>query len=450
MKTLNLSVRNLARQKRRSATVIAAIAFCFGISLALGSMARGTTISSFSYMAQLMGGHIFVSLEHREGEGDDSTLVSLIKDPAPLVSLLGEIGYQAKDITVRSEFYGDAYVPNSNEPPLFAALMGLGDKDLELMLGKLVIQNQRDPARIDLSSGRHAVISNATADSHKLGIGDEFQVVGTTVRGRRTVESYIVEAIYEAQSPWEGSRVYLPQFAVNKALAIDPESCTTLYVNLEASDQIAPALEVINRKLSEHYVTNTENRVNIFNNTIMRNDIVADDSVFQEFSGERFVLDSLLAGGGGGVIVSATDFMRMGALVILALILLVTVIGLNNNFRMIILERTREIGTMRAVGMQRSDVAKLFLGESVVLFGISMVLGMAFGGLLIAVASAIPLEVPEYTKMLFLGGHIHFAFDPVFFTFTTLLIAGSVFASVLVPANAAASIAPAEALRESH
>lgn len=55
-------------------------------------------------------------------------------------------------------------------------------------------------------------------------------------------------------------------------------------------------------------------------------------------------------------------------LIIFLILLLVTMVGITNTFRMIMIERTREIGTMRAFGMQRGgQVRNIFLWEAIFL-----------------------------------------------------------------------------------
>ena len=52
----------------------------------------------------------------------------------------------------------------------------------------------------------------------------------------------------------------------------------------------------------------------------------------------------------------------------MALILFTIVaVGITNTFRMVVYERTREIGTMRALGFQRSQTRLLFLVEALLL-----------------------------------------------------------------------------------
>ena len=45
-------------------------------------------------------------------------------------------------------------------------------------------------------------------------------------------------------------------------------------------------------------------------------------------------------------------------------ILIIITVGIINSYRMVMMERTAEIGTMRAMGVQREGVRNIFLWEA--------------------------------------------------------------------------------------
>lgn len=126
----------------------------------------------------------------------------------------------------------------------------------------------------------------------------------------------------------------------------------------------------------------------------------------------------------------------------------IILIGVVNTLRMTIRERTREIGTIRAIGMQRVDVRNSFLIETGFLALISAVTGtiIAFGvmfGLsqLTFKAEANPLG------MLLVEGHIFFAPTPIAVCFFIVLIVSIAVVTAYFPARRAAKLSAAEALR---
>ncbi|MEW6648855.1 MAG: FtsX-like permease family protein, partial [Chloroflexota bacterium] len=130
-----------------------------------------------------------------------------------------------------------------------------------------------------------------------------------------------------------------------------------------------------------------------------------------------------------------------------AISLLVAAIGIANTMTMAILERTREIGLMKAIGATNRDVLSIFLGESA---GIGLIGGI--GGVLLGWGGSLAIGFLATTFLAGQGGQFGGApsgmttytpaWLPVFaLLFSTLvgLISGlypSLRAATLVPVNA--------------
>ena len=80
------------------------------------------------------------------------------------------------------------------------------------------------------------------------------------------------------------------------------------------------------------------------------------------------------------VIVSATAADIGGFWIVFAVIFLLVVIGIVNSMSMAVHERGREIGTLRAIGIRRSQLSLLFLSETTFLALIATGLGCLLGG----------------------------------------------------------------------
>lgn len=64
---------------------------------------------------------------------------------------------------------------------------------------------------------------------------------------------------------------------------------------------------------------------------------------------------------------------------LLALAILIALLGITNTLALAVIERTREIGLLRAVGMERSQTRRMVLWESVIVSAFGAVLGIAVG-----------------------------------------------------------------------
>jgi len=76
------------------------------------------------------------------------------------------------------------------------------------------------------------------------------------------------------------------------------------------------------------------------------------------------------------------------ALLVLAVI--IALLGIVNTLALSVVERTRELGLLRALGLRRGQLAQMVAAESVIISGVGAVLGIALGlGLGCALAYAV-------------------------------------------------------------
>ena len=146
-------------------------------------------------------------------------------------------------------------------------------------------------------------------------------------------------------------------------------------------------------------------------------------------------------------IVNVLNRASMGLFLIL---LLITMVGLLNTFRMILIERTREIGTIRAIGMQRKQVRNLFLLEALILALGGAIGGLVLAGVIGAVISNIPIGTETPLVMFLDGNTFAFPINVGNVVVTLAILTGITLISAYFPARRAALMLPADALRTNY
>lgn len=134
--------------------------------------------------------------------------------------------------------------------------------------------------------------------------------------------------------------------------------------------------------------------------------------------------------------------------IIVAVLAIVVFIIIMNTMTVSIIERTSEIGTMRAIGAEKSFVRKLFFTEACSIAIGSAVIGIILAFLIIGIFNSLNLNVGDnmIAKVILGGGQLHFSptLKIVVFSFAGVL-AGSVLSN-LYPVSSALKITPLKAL----
>ena len=149
-------------------------------------------------------------------------------------------------------------------------------------------------------------------------------------------------------------------------------------------------------------------------------------------AGARYRVENL-----GPILDAAQNIALIMSLVLVlvsAIALVISGIGIMNIMLVTVTERTREIGVRMAVGASRSEILRQFLIEAVILS-----LGGGIIGILIGIA--MPLSVRFFTD----GFHIPISTTSIVVAFLVSCGVGLIFG--MLPANRASRLNPTEALR---
>lgn len=142
---------------------------------------------------------------------------------------------------------------------------------------------------------------------------------------------------------------------------------------------------------------------------------------------------------------NALNIITIAAVLILFFIIL---IGVINTLRMTIRERTREIGTMRAVGMQKDDVRNVFLLETFFLTLFSSTAGITMAFIVMGSISKMKIDVMDNPMGMFLvDSRIYFLPTWSSITASVILIITIALVTAFFPARRAANLKAAEAIR---
>jgi ABC-type lipoprotein release transport system permease subunit len=133
-------------------------------------------------------------------------------------------------------------------------------------------------------------------------------------------------------------------------------------------------------------------------------------------------------------------------LVLLTILIAIVITGIMNTMWIAIRERTREIGTLRAIGMQRGGVLRMFLFESLGMGVLGTVAGAVAGSVIALLVNAAKIQVPLSVQLFLMSDQIHLAVHLPALIQSALMITVITTLAAVYPAYRAARLPPVSAM----
>ncbi len=144
------------------------------------------------------------------------------------------------------------------------------------------------------------------------------------------------------------------------------------------------------------------------------------------------------------------DYVNQIYGIFMALILAALAFGIVNTMLMSVLERTRELGMLSAIGMNHRRIFMMIMLESIFLSIVGGFAGMAVSGVVIGITGHTGINLVKYSEGLEAMGysaHLYPTIGADFFLMLTVLIVLTGILSSIYPARKALQLNPVEALR---
>jgi putative ABC transport system permease protein len=144
------------------------------------------------------------------------------------------------------------------------------------------------------------------------------------------------------------------------------------------------------------------------------------------------------------------DFMVMYYFIFIGIIMLALAFGIINTMLMAILERTRELGMLMAIGMNRRRIFKMIMLETIFLTVVGAVAGMLSGWVITESLGKTGIHFSgwgEGFEAVGFAARVYPVVTPGFFIFITVMVIFTAIISSIWPARKALKLNPVEALR---
>jgi putative ABC transport system permease protein len=424
-----MALKNLTRQKRRSVLLGGAIAFGILIITVVDGLSGSLITSLEANISNLVPGHIFVRGVEKSDKG---RIIFAMKDTDLLEKTVRDLKIPVKSIAKTTTIEQAALI--SDLGTQYQGLTGLDLGPTSYIHSRIVIVE----GSLDGFAGSNKIlIAEGTAKKLGVKLGDTVSVQCETQTGQQNVLDFSVGAIYKDPGLAASlAGAYADIGIVDRLRALGPGEYTNFGVFLDdvsTADQWGAALyKALDAQKLALWSRGTPQDLQ----TQFRD---------QTWKGTRyalFTLNDILSFLKG--IFGALNGIAFGILLVLFLVIMV---GITNTYRMVVYERTREIGTLRALGMQRPQIRNLFLFEAVYLALVGIAVGFVVGVVVLWGLSLVDLSSWKDFNVLLKDNKLQLFVDIGSFVFNLVVVAALTALAALFPARRAGRLTPAEALR---
>jgi ABC-type lipoprotein release transport system permease subunit len=390
---LTIAFRSLVQHRRRTLFLGAAIAAVTALLVLLTGLSTGVRETMIDTATTLSTGHVNVGGFFKVTAGqaapvvtDYKRVIEVAKKTVPemefvvhrgrgwakVVSDTGSMQMGITGIDVRSE-------------PKFASV-------LQLVSGKLD----------DLAEPGTILIFDNQAEKLGVKVGDAVTISAPTTRGTNNTVDVRIVAIAHSLGLLSTWNSFIPIDTLRKLYQFNQDSTGVVQIMLARKDldhipQISARLRAALEQAGWRVMAADPRAFWMKFQSVAREDWTGQKLDVTSWEDEiSFMTWTLKA-------------LQGMSVVLIAILIAIIIIGIMNTMWIAIRERTREIGTLRAIGMQRREVLWMFLLESIMLGLFATVAGVTAGAAIASGLNAMHVHVPTGLQFFLMSPFLHIA-----------------------------------------
>lgn len=423
-----IAFRNLGTHRRRTLLLGGAIAGVTALLVILMGLSTGMKETLLRSATILSTGHVNVGGFYKVTAGQAAPVVTSYPKVLELVRKeVPELDYAVQ----RGRGWAKIVSEKSSMQ------VGIGGVDVKDEPGLHKVLQIREGSLDGLSEPGTALLFEKQAKRLEVKVGDTITISAPTMRGTNNTVDVRVAAIAGDMGMMSDFNIYVEASTLRSLYQLRDDTTGALYLYLKDVSQVPQVQARLRDVLAKAGFTVMDNDPRAF---WFKFDVVNREA----WTGQKLDItnweDELS-------FITWTLTALNGLTGVLIFVLLVIIgVGIMNTLWIAIRERTREIGTLRAIGMQRTRVVAMFLFEAMTLGALGTLAGALLGLAVCLGVTAADVGVPEVVAMFIMSERLNLVVDAgavvgamVFITTCTTLIS-------LIPSFLAARLKPVTAM----
>lgn len=425
---LTIAGRNLLQHTRRNLFLGGALAMVTLLFALLNGLSTGVKETMVRTATTLETGHVNVGGFFKITSGQSAPVVTHYQKVLDAIRKeVPELDY----VSIRGRGWAKAVSDTAT------TMSGIGGIDITREPGFRKVVQVETGNLDDMAHPGTLLLFRVQADKLGVKVGDTVTLSAPTSRGVNNVIDVRVAVIAKNVGLLGQWNVFIHEASLRQLYQINDDATSVLMLHLKRIDDMGPVAERLRGSLAKAGWKIMEydpvvfwmkfDKVNREAWTGQKLDITTWKDELSFFMWVLTALDALTA-------------------ILITILLIIVVVGIMNTMWIAIRERTREIGTLRAIGMQRRQVLRLFLLEAILLGLAGTVAGAVLAALLGTTVNALKIPVPDAVQLFLMSDHLFFAIHPAGLVKAILGITLVTGLAALYPSLRAARLKPVVAM----
>ncbi len=401
---LALAWRNVWRNKTRSLIIMTSVAIGLFAGIFVLALYEGMLSARVRTVIDSEVAHLQIHHPHFKEDYDPAFTLDpvLIKDSLQGILAIEAVAYRVITQGMLSTTTGSAGVQiNGIDPEEEMKVSSLADK---LKTGSLLDPQKRNGV----------LIGKKLADKMKISLGSKLVLTFTDFESNMTAGAFRVVGIYQTiNAPLDELHVYVNRTALASYLGLT-RACHEVAIRMTTDAGVEEVQQQLQRQFPEY-------KVQTWRETSPETDLMV--STIDQYSA-----------------------------IIIGIIMIALAFGIINTMLMSVLERTREIGMLTALGMNRVRVFTLVLSETIMLTVVGVPLGLVASWFTIWYFATRGIDIASFSEDAMSGFGFSSIIYPEFpvtsLNMVLLIVIGTALFASLFPSLKAIRLQPADALRQ--
>jgi ABC-type lipoprotein release transport system permease subunit len=423
-----IAFRSLMQHRLRTTLLGSAIAAVTALLVLLTGAYVGIRTTLLVSATTLMSGHVNVSGFYKASAGQSAPVVTGYKKVREVVQAeVPELDY----IVQRGRGWAKLVSERG------AAQVGIGGIDVTHEPGFRRVVHVQSGNLEDLTRPDGVLLFEDQAKKLEVKVGDVLTIAAPTFRGTYNTIDVTVVAIASNIGMLSGWNIFMNEVGLRKLYQLNDETTGALQLYLKDLDQVRPVQERLRVALGRAGFELMDPDARPF---WMKLDAVNREN----WTGQK--LDVTNWEDETSFVQWIVTALTVVATMVIAALVAIIGVGIMNVTWISIRERIREIGTLRAVGMQRTSVLAMFVAEGFLLGLMGTVAG-ALAGLGVATAlTAAQVALPKSWQFVFFSDHLVVSPTAAWVFFSIAFVTLAITAISIIPSFLAARMKPITAM----